>query len=331
MERVRINEHLSNLINSGRISGKSIRQISKELHISRSTIGRHIQQQRENRAIGTKKMGRSKKTTKKTDRMIALAAKRDRFQTQFKLSRQFNVSITTIRDRLRKKNIRSRVANEEDVSKILKRKRLQWCRQRKRENFRKWIYSDESSFELKNVSVPHRMFVHRTKREKYAECCTIALTTNSRQKLMVWGAISYTGPVAFGFVGGRINARRYIEVLTDNLLPFLDRIPLAQLNETIFQQDNATCHTARATQRFFEQNGIRAVLWPAKSPDLNPIERVWAVLKRAVRNKGPTTIRGLRRTIEEAWNEQVTPKLCASLYDAIPRSITQVIERRGSR
>ena len=100
---------------------------------------------------------------------------------------------------------------------------------------------------------------------------------------MVWGAISYTGPVSFRFVDIRITTRRYIQCLTDNLLPFLDRIPLAQLNETIFQQDNASCHTARATQRFFEQNGIRAVPWPAKSPDLNPIEKVWAVMKRAVR------------------------------------------------
>lgn len=174
MKRVRINEHLSNLINFGRISGKSIRQISKELHVPRSTIGWHFQQQRENQPIKTRNMGRPKKTTKKTDKMIALSSKRDRFQTQFQLSRQFNVSISTIHNRLREHKIKSRVAVEEDVSKIQKWKRMQWCRQRKRKNFQKWIFSDES-FELKDLSVPHRVFVHRTANEKYAECCTTPL------------------------------------------------------------------------------------------------------------------------------------------------------------
>lgn len=148
---------------------------------------------------------------------------------------------------------------------------------------------------------------------------------------MVWGAISATGPVAFGFVGGKITARQYIEVLRNLLLPSLDNIPLNRLAQTVFQQDNARPHSAHATQQFLEDNSIRTTLWPAKSPDLNPIEKVWAEMKRYIRSIGPTTIPALRRAILDSWNEVVTEELCRQLYASLPNCINTVISRRGSR
>ena len=56
MERRRITEHISNLIRSARKSGKSLRQIGRELNFSQATIGRHIQQLRENGAFSMEYM-----------------------------------------------------------------------------------------------------------------------------------------------------------------------------------------------------------------------------------------------------------------------------------
>ncbi|GFS90203.1 DDE_3 domain-containing protein [Trichonephila clavipes] len=55
--------------------------------------------------------------------------------------------------------------------------------------------------------------------------------------------------------------------------PFLNGPPGA-----IFQQDNARPHTARIAQDFLRH--FQTLPWPARSPDLSPVEHVWDQLKR---------------------------------------------------
>jgi transposase len=53
----------------------------------------------------------------------------------------------------------------------------------------------------------------------------------------------------------------------------------------VFQQDGASCHTEKATRALFSDKSITVLHWPANSPDLNPIENIWAVLKQNVEKK----------------------------------------------
>ncbi|GFV17179.1 transposable element Tc1 transposase [Trichonephila clavipes] len=81
--------------------------------------------------------------------------------------------------------------------------------------------------------------------------------------------------------------------------------------------DNATCHRTLAVQDYLDSEGIQHLVWPACSPDLNPIENVWDALGRKVadRNYPPTNKNTLIRALTEEWD-----KLPQQLLDNVVQS-----------
>ncbi|GFU66083.1 transposable element Tcb2 transposase [Trichonephila clavipes] len=71
----------------------------------------------------------------------------------------------------------------------------------------------------------------------------------------------------------------------------------------LFMDDNAPCHRTVAVEQLLEREDIERMDWPARSPDLNPIEHVWDFLGRrlAARTLPPVTIRKLRLALQDEW------------------------------
>ncbi|XP_018371229.1 PREDICTED: transposable element Tc1 transposase [Trachymyrmex cornetzi] len=101
-----------------------------------------------------------------------------------------------------------------------------------------------------------------------------------------------------------------------------------ETEQVIFQQDDAPCHTARKSIAWFKRNKIKLFEWPPQSPDLNPIEHLWAHLKKHVRARKCTSITELKKAIFEEW-EKISPTICERLVHSLPKRIAEVIKNNG--
>ena len=98
--------------------------------------------------------------------------------------------------------------------------------------------------------------------------------------------------------------------------------------DCIFQQDNASCHSAKYTKDWMARNGITLLDWPAQSPDLNPIEHLWDALGRQLGCRAFSNNEELWKHLQEQW--QLIPRVYIStLVESMPRRVQAVIKARG--
>ncbi len=116
---------------------------------------------------------------------------------------------------------------------------------------------------------------------------------------MVWGAMSSAGVGPLCFLRSKVNTAVYQEVLEHFMLPAADQ--LYGDADFIFQQDLAPAHSAKASSTWFKDHGIPVLNWPANSPDLNPIENLWGIVKRKMRYARPNNAEELKATIRATW------------------------------
>ncbi|GFX51782.1 transposable element Tcb2 transposase [Trichonephila clavipes] len=138
---------------------------------------------------------------------------------------------------------------------------------------------------------------------------------------MVWADIMINGRTRLHVVAnGTMTGQRYIDEV---LLPHVHLFRGAVGDKFVFMDDNATCHRTLAVQDCLDSEDIQRLVWPARSPDLNPIENGWDALGRQVagRNYPPTNKKTLIRALTEEWD-----KLPEQLLDNVVRSMVRRVE-----
>ncbi len=144
---------------------------------------------------------------------------------------------------------------------------------------------------------------------------------------MIWAATSSAGVGPLCFLKSTVNADIYQEILEHFMLPSADK--LYGDAEFIFQQDLAPAHTAKGTKSWFNDHGVTVLDWPANSPDLNPIENLWVIVKRKMRDTRPNNEDDLKAAIKATWAS--LPEQCHGLIASMPRHIDAVIHAKGAQ
>ena len=221
------------------------------------------------------------------------------------------------------------------LSQLHKNQRVAWCMAHREWTGAEWakvLWSDESRFVLDFHD--GRVRVRRLPTERFLDDCILEHDRYGVGSLMVWAVMDASHRSRIVRIDGNLNSERYVrEILQPILLPFAAGAQQRDGTEApprLFMQDNARPHTARCTREFLTQAGVPLLDWPARSPDLNPIEHMWDELGRGLRDREvpPTTLDELWTTLQTMW-QQIPPARQYHLVDSMPRRVTACLDKAG--
>lgn len=312
----------------------SYREIAKSTNIPHSTVQSVIKRFiHSGTVISTPRKGRQPILSTRDLRKIKNNILKNRHVTLHEIRNELpiNVSTKTIGRSLTQLGYCSRKAIKKPfISKKNAKRRVLWCH-----TFRKWsvkdwkrvIWSDECIIPLWQASRDRR--IRRTTLEAFHPDCIAPTIKHGGGSLMVWACFRWDKPGPIIVIDGTLDQQKYMKVLEEQLLPLWKQIK-RRVRSPIFQDDGAPAHTARSVTNWKISNGIRTFRWPAQSPDLNPIEHVWKMLKDRIQQRSPRpkNLNELKKFIYEEW-DQLNRNALRFIVSSMTYRIRSVINAKG--
>ncbi len=184
-------------------------------------------------------------------------------------------------------------------------KDLTWAVEKKNWTVAQWskvLFSDESKFCISFGNQGPRVW--RKSGAAQNPCC-LKSSVKFPQSVMIWAAMSSAGVGPLCFLKSTVNAAVYQEILEHFMLPSADKL-----------YGDA-------------DHGVTVLEWSANSPDLNPIENLWGIVKRKIRDTRPNNADDLKATVKETW-ASIPPQQYHKLITSMPRRIEAVIKAKGA-
>lgn len=187
------------------------------------------------------------------------------------------------------------------------------------------MFSDETSIQVEGRGslfvrrgVGNRLRpIHYSQRQKFPV------------KQMFWGCFCEAGLGPLYPCNGTVNTDRYISILEHQLIP-TTTLWYPNSADWTFVQDNAPCHASKKTKKWLSDHHVRTMQWPPNSPDLNPIENLWGVLKQKLLRLGSHSKPQLIENVQKMWFEDEDIKaLCATLIESMPKRVSEVLKNHG--
>ncbi|KAL4490735.1 hypothetical protein ABPG72_021789 [Tetrahymena utriculariae] len=309
----------------------SNKELAKEFQISESSISRIITKWRVNGEVKNySKSGRPSTVNEdKMEEIIVAMSEGEvtsanilRSKLSFECSRQMITRILHELDYEFKK--KQKVVYLTDISKS---KRLKHCKEYLNNNLDGIVFTDESYFREFNYT-------------EYCWTSSNEVAKNEFQSkdkfgsVMLFGAISKEGKSKLWILPekSQITAEVYQTILSDVIVPFVRKIygyGTRREKQWYFQQDNAAAHCAKSTKQWFDENKFNLFPHPPCSPDLNPIEMVWAIMKHKL-SLGNNRLKreDLIQKLHQIWDE-LDQQLIVQMIDHTKKIYQEVISNHG--
>lgn len=317
-------------------AGESYGKISAKCGVSRFAVYKVVKRELPGREVS--KGGRPSKLTQRLKRycanLITSGAKQNAVEVHKALREDHGVSVhvNTVRNALRDVGLGT---IRKPKKPLLRHKnvkdRLEWAKSHVTWTNADWehvIWSDETKVN-RFGSDGHR-YAWKRDNEPLQPRHVDMTVKHGGGGLMVWGCITTRGVGPLVKIEGKLTQTSYKKLLQQHLLSAVANHHL-EGHRVIFQQDNDPKHTAKSVMQWFTRQEFELLPWPAQSPDLNPIEHIWALLKlRLYRNypNPPSGMIELWERIQEIWG-QITPDECRRYIQTMQSRCQAVIASRG--
>lgn len=283
--------------------------------------------------VSPKPTGRPQKLTPRDKREIVKLLSKNRSMSLAQITREMTVKVSynTVRKAIRSLGYNNRIAAKKPFLSVgHKITRLQFAREHVHWSASDWkyvIWTDESTFEIGKRS--RQVKVWRRSYERYSWDCLAPTFKSGRTSVMVWGA--FTGfdicPLVIMDIDKR-TANDFVEVVYESRLSgfyFMHK----DRSRLILMEDGAPVHRSKLPRLWREAHGISKLDWPPNSPDLNPIENLWKIVKDSVQKEAlPKNREELIETIQRAW-EGVSEEILGTLISSMPCRLKAVIKAQG--
>jgi transposase len=251
--------------------------------------------------------------------------------SQAKSHLSLNVSTQTIRNALKKENLKAAVKAKKPLllpQHIKARydfavKYQHWTE----EDWFRVVFSDETKINC--LGSDGRVWVWKKPGTGLTQQHVSGTVKFGGGSLMVWGCMTAHGVGYMCRIDGRMDGELYRDILDDYLFQTVDLYGMDR-ERFVFQQDNDPKHTCRIAKNWFQEHEVEVLDWPAQSPDLNPIEHLWWHLKRRLGAypDEPKSILELWERVEMEW-EKIPKETCIELIKSMPRRVSAVLKAKG--
>ena len=147
----------------------------------------------------------------------------------------------------------------------------------------------------------------------------------------VWGCFSAAGAGYLHVFYDNLDSAQYLAILKANLIDVARRDFVLDAGAIVpwhFLQDNAPMHKAIIVREWLHTAGVSVLDFPPYSPDLNPIENLWAILARQVEKHACSDDEALGDAIIKEWNA-ITPAVFINLAHSMPTRCAAVVAASG--
>jgi transposase len=303
------------------------RQIASGLKISKTQVGRIIERERQKKF--PRRQGAPRKLTDRQIRSLKMYVMKNRkmgtrlLPKQLKLSVSSSTILRTLHELcLKKKSFRRRPI----LTKEHKQKRITFALEHypKKEALKKWVFTDEKKFRFDGPDGWNKFWVHKHDK-KFKP--SMSKDYGRYRGVMVWGAVSTQGLLCLERTTAKMKGDDYLKMVTGRPLDIMRKTCGSQ---PVFIQDNAAPHKKDTTVDGLKDAGLEVPEWPPLSPDLNPMENVWALIvkKLYTGTKAFESEDELWKGIESI-GKTITPEEVAPYVDSVPDRMRKVIEKKG--